>query len=283
MSSPAKRRKKNDFKASPSTTRSLDYFFGKQHSNHARKATNFDTTPKKLAFTSELSTEDTNRAESTDEKFARQLQEQWNRDESLEAGRSLETVDDKTESQSYQHDESLATSGTGAAGDQLDDAADQSTKETNESVNLPASAQASRGDNPRAVEETEPKERNSISLMPTHVATKDASANIALQVQIPVSSSLSLQSTASAEDGISSIIPFDESPLTFQAARYVSELRNHWSTDDGAASYSVLTRCFILVNSTQSRIKIVDTLVNFLRVIIEADPESLLPAVRSGL
>ena len=36
----------------------------------------------------------------------------------------------------------------------------------------------------------------------------------------------------------------------------------------------------MLVNSTQSRIKIVDTLVNLLRVIIEADPKSLLPTVR---
>jgi DNA ligase-1 len=40
-----------------------------------------------------------------------------------------------------------------------------------------------------------------------------------------------------------------------------------------------LTRCFILINSTTSRIKIVDTLVNLLRTIIEGDPSSLLPAV----
>ncbi|KAK8034265.1 DNA ligase I [Apiospora rasikravindrae] len=47
----------------------------------------------------------------------------------------------------------------------------------------------------------------------------------------------------------------------------------------GDASYALLTRCFILINGTTSRIKIVDTLVNCLRVIIEADPSSLLPAV----
>lgn len=35
----------------------------------------------------------------------------------------------------------------------------------------------------------------------------------------------------------------------------------------------------MLVNSTQSRIKIVDTLVNLLRTIIEGDPDSLLPTV----
>ncbi|KAI4239021.1 MAG: hypothetical protein L6R40_005607 [Gallowayella cf. fulva] len=89
---------------------------------------------------------------------------------------------------------------------------------------------------------------------------------------------LALQSAASAEDAISSIVPFDESPMTFDPTRYLPDLQKHWATH-GGASYGLLTRCFILVNSTQSRIKIVDTLVNFLRTIIEGDPESLLPAV----
>lgn len=90
---------------------------------------------------------------------------------------------------------------------------------------------------------------------------------------------LSLQSTGSAEDIISSNIPFDESPLTFDPAKYVAELQGHWAAEGGDAPYAMLTRCFVLVNSTQSRIKIVDTLVNLLRVIIEADPKSLLPTV----
>lgn len=90
---------------------------------------------------------------------------------------------------------------------------------------------------------------------------------------------LSLQSAASAEDAISSTVPFDESPLTFDTSKYIPDLKKHWATEGGNASYGLLTRCFVLVNSTQSRIKIVDTLVNFLRTIIEADPESLLPAV----
>ncbi len=74
-------------------------------------------------------------------------------------------------------------------------------------------------------------------------------------------------------------MPFDESPLTFNLAKYVTELQGHWAAEGGDASYAILTRCFVLVNSTQSRIKIVDTLVNLLRVIIEADPNSLLPTV----
>ncbi|OAL38955.1 hypothetical protein AYO20_01706 [Fonsecaea nubica] len=90
---------------------------------------------------------------------------------------------------------------------------------------------------------------------------------------------LGLQSTTSEEDTITLTIPFDQSPLSFDPSHYVSDLRKHWAGDGGNASYALLTRCFVLVNSTQSRIKIVDTLVNCLRVIIEADPESLLPAV----
>ncbi|KAL9611824.1 MAG: hypothetical protein Q9167_003551 [Letrouitia subvulpina] len=90
---------------------------------------------------------------------------------------------------------------------------------------------------------------------------------------------LSLQSTASAEDAVSSTIPFDESPMTFDPSEYLPKLKSHWAKHDGSASYGLLARCFVLVNSTQSRIKIVDTLMNFLRTIIEGDPESLLPAV----
>ena len=90
---------------------------------------------------------------------------------------------------------------------------------------------------------------------------------------------LSLQSTASAENSISSTVPFDENPLTFDPSKYLPDLRKHWTELDDSASYAILTRCFILVNSTQSRIKIVDTLVNFLRTLIEGDPGSLLPAV----
>ena len=90
---------------------------------------------------------------------------------------------------------------------------------------------------------------------------------------------LSLQSLASAEDSISLTVPFDESPMTFEPQIYVQELRKHWASEGGQASYALLTRCFVLVNSTQSRIKIVDTLVNCVRTIIEGDPGSLLPAV----
>ncbi|OAX84245.1 hypothetical protein ACJ72_01385 [Emergomyces africanus] len=90
---------------------------------------------------------------------------------------------------------------------------------------------------------------------------------------------LSLQTSSNDEDTISQSIPFDQSPLTFDPSDYVQQLRSHWAVDGGQAPYAILTRAFVLVSSTQSRIKIVETLVNFLRIVIEADPESLVPAV----
>jgi DNA ligase-1 len=90
---------------------------------------------------------------------------------------------------------------------------------------------------------------------------------------------LSLQSTASEEDTITANIPFDQSPLEFNPSKYIPDLQKCWTTDGGHATYALLTRCFILINSTTSRIKIVDTLVNLLRTIIESDPGSLLPSV----
>lgn len=90
---------------------------------------------------------------------------------------------------------------------------------------------------------------------------------------------LSLQSATAAEDTISNTIPFDQSPLVFEPQHYVPDLQKQWALEGGKATYAILTRCFVLVNSTQSRIKIVDTLVNMLRTLIEGDPESLLPAV----
>lgn len=90
---------------------------------------------------------------------------------------------------------------------------------------------------------------------------------------------LSLQSVAASVDTVSESIPFDQSPLVFDPSDYVPKLKAHWAREGGSASYALLTRCFVLVSSTASRIKIVDTLVNCLRIIIEVDPESLLPAV----
>jgi DNA ligase 1 len=114
---------------------------------------------------------------------------------------------------------------------------------------------------------------NQISSPPLSAPAEDTPAPVK-QVN-----TLSLQSVAAAEDTISESIPLDESPLTFVPSQYVAQLQAQWATDGGVASYALLTRCFVLVSSTQSRIKIVDTLVNCLRLLIESDPSSLLPAV----
>ncbi|KYK54753.1 DNA ligase I [Drechmeria coniospora] len=90
---------------------------------------------------------------------------------------------------------------------------------------------------------------------------------------------LTLQSTGTAEDILTSSLPLDESPLSFEPSKYIPQLVQAWSSLDGHASYGLLTRCFVLVGATTSRIKIVDTLVNCLRLLIEGDPSSLLPAV----
>ncbi|KAI0104628.1 hypothetical protein GGR51DRAFT_223467 [Nemania sp. FL0031] len=90
---------------------------------------------------------------------------------------------------------------------------------------------------------------------------------------------LALQSVVASIDTVSESIPFDESPLTFDPDKYIPQLREHWASDGGNASYALLTRCFVLVSGTSSRIKIVDTLVNCLRILIQGDPDSLLPAV----
>lgn len=102
---------------------------------------------------------------------------------------------------------------------------------------------------------------------------------IAAAPPAPKKNTLSLQSSAGTEDTVSLSVPFDQSPQTFDASKYATELRSHWAAEGGDASYALLTRAFVLANATTSRIKIVDTLVNFLRVLIEGDPSSLLPAV----
>ncbi|RBQ76766.1 hypothetical protein VDGD_03983 [Verticillium dahliae] len=126
------------------------------------------------------------------------------------------------------------------------------------------------------------------SASPALDPSSTGSAQVAISAATPVEEpklastapkTLSLSSVAVAGDSLSSTIPLDQSPLVFDPSEYSSHLKDHWASEGGDASYALLTRCFILVNSTQSRIKIVDTLVNCIRLIIQTDPESLLPAV----
>ncbi|OAA65298.1 DNA ligase [Niveomyces insectorum RCEF 264] len=90
---------------------------------------------------------------------------------------------------------------------------------------------------------------------------------------------LSLQSVTTTEDQVAATLPLDESPFVFDPSRYLPALQRQWAAEGGHASYALLIRCFVLVGATQSRIKIVDTLVNALRLLIEGDPGSLRAAV----
>lgn len=196
MSSPAKKRKRNDPEPPAQTTRSIESFFKDQAAKRAQKAEGSlsNTAGDKPEILS-------------DEALARKLQAQWDQE------------DNATRSSAVAEPEVLTGPSTSA---------------------------------PKDPGPTEPSLKKHI---------------------------LSLQSSSETHDTASLEIPLDQSPLTFHPAKYTEELQKHWATQDGDASYALLTKAFALANGTTSRIKIVDTLVNFLRVLIEGDPSSLLPAV----
>ncbi len=220
MSSPFKRRKKNNVESSPKPIRSLDYFFGKQTKDSALERPAAEA-PVDSFVENPISKDVEHEIPPTsDEDLARRLQQQW---------------DDELESANHKTSTPLL-------------AINHRNGETTEQH--------------KNVTEEESVESWVVG------STRKAV--------------LSLQSAVSAEDTISSTIPFEENPLIFDPTSFVPGLKAYWASEGGDASYSLLTRCFVLVNSTQSRIKIVDTLVNMLRIIIEGDPDSLLPAVSSG-
>ena len=212
MSSPAKSKKRrtNDFQPSKQPVKSLDFFFKTQAQNGAaakrqkevKDSTEADLSPQQTSVTL------------TDEEYARQLQEEWNKQDDVPAS-------------------------------SVDSLAATPTKEVTDGVE-------------QSKEMTVPQEP---------ISTSQAAPT------------LSLQSISSTEDDITLNIPFDEHPLTFAPEKYIDELRTSWKATDDKASYGLLTRAFILINSTASRIKIVDTLTNLLRMLIVSDPDSLISAV----
>lgn len=228
MGTPAKKRKlNNDTKASPASSRSLDYFFGKQKQEPPK--------PSKASEQNADQNEDTSNL--TDEQLARKLQAQWDQ-EDAPVNRTQADVGDDAE-------------GTAELAERSKESA---------SPKRPGEAKA------KAVSRESNEQLKDGNPSPFIFGAKSKNT-------------LSLQSAGTAEDTICSNIPFDESPLTFDPSKYVKELQGHWAAEGGDASYALLTRCFVLVNNTQSRIRIVDALVNMLRVIIEGDPSSLLPTV----
>lgn len=242
MSTPTKRRRTNGYKSSPQTLGSLDFFFGKQNAESESKARGKDASKNSVDHESQSQDESAPKLDNqtlTDEEVARKLQSEWD-----------------------QQDKPLSNKPSEKPKDILPDGAplsqDGPSKELHDDI-------LSHRDSPSSI----------IRDVDSQVFHTEGKASISLEKK----ATLSLQSAASAEDAVSSTVPFDMNPLIFDPGKHIPALQKHWATEGGNASYGLLIRCFVLVNSTQSRIKIVDTLVNFLRTIIEADPESLLPAV----
>ncbi|PSK54051.1 hypothetical protein B9Z65_7857 [Elsinoe australis] len=252
MSTPTKRRKKNDYQGSQQPVRSLDFFFGKQKDatvNGAGRPKNSET----KNHGSDVAL--------TDEELARKLQAEWEEEDR----RPVNAPETKMGEQDDVKAEAAKKEGKQQeeAADDLYTSSFRAKGESNISEGIPAHDQQ------------EPivngKEDTSAAPEPAP-PSKNAFAGLG-------KNTLSLQSATAEDDIVSNTVPFDQSPLTFNPQDYIPDLKREWAKEGGNATYSLLTRCFVLVNSTQSRIKIVDTLVNLLRTIIEGDPDSLLPAV----
>ncbi|KAG9527020.1 ATP-dependent DNA ligase, partial [Aureobasidium melanogenum] len=223
MSTPSKRRKKNDGQP----VRGLDYFFGKQAQAKQQPKESIHEAPE-----ADSKNDNLDHDVLSDEALARKLQAEW--DEQDRASRAPTSSPSK----------SAATTEAVQSAPALPEPVKQE-KEVKEETPTPA---------------------------PAPVAVNPFAG-------LGKKNTLSLQSATADDDTITYDIPFDQSPLTFDPQKYIPELKKQWVTDNGHATYALLTHCFVMVNSTQSRIKIVDTLVNALRVIIEGDPQSLLSAV----
>lgn len=243
MATPTKRRKTNNFKSSPQAVRGLDFFFQKQKDAASGDRTVTHVPPGEPAVGETVEPNDAVGPDHGDQMVT---------DEDL--ARKLQSewnAEDRDGNGNSGTDAGVAMGAGSRDG--------ESSKWRKDAVS----------DHRSRSPPTSPKVQND------QVAASNAEAG----QEVTRTDTLSLQSTASISDGLSSTIPFDQSPLTFDPSKYLPDLKAHWAKEGGDASYALLTRCFILVNSTQSRIKIVDTLVNFLSTIIEGDPESLLPAV----
>jgi len=245
MSTPNKRRKKNDHQPSSQPARGLDFFFGKQKQQSENQGVTeaaSSTYPSDVPIRKETG----QNGNLTDEELARKLQAEWDEQDRSQQQPTTTKIESARDEASI-----LLSAAECDNDDELYNKTDLDEQEEEETATTLS---------PRA--ETTSKE-----------APRNPFAAIGKK------NTLSLQSATAEEDTITQSIPFDQSPLVFEPHKYIPDLKKQWTIEGGASTYAVLTRCFVLVNQTQSRIKIVDTLVNLLRVIIEGDPGSLLPAV----
>lgn len=266
MPPPSKRQKTNGHQTSPQKPRGLDYFFGKQKGHNAAPA----------VITQKDGEGDEDML--SDEALARKLQAEWDAQDLAQQEQTKvkpEGAEDVVESVngSWQQKETKDMNGIQQEDVEVPDG-QSSTEE--EEILKPVNLFASPGKKNTNSAPQEKDEADNERVMPKE---EDKPKPINPFASLGKKNTLSLQSATADDDSITYEIPFNESPLIFDPQKYIPELQKQWAIQGGKATYALLTHSFILINSTASRIKIVDTLVNTLRVIIEADPESLLPAV----
>jgi DNA ligase-1 len=270
MGTPSKRRKKNDHQASSQPVRGLDFFFGKQQAARKEQSNNSGVNESSKASDGKgesSSVDGEARGETTnltDEELARKLQAEFDEQDRLLEANRLAGASNEVVRKQEDHAADREDGGEGGG------AGDTPSKEEENSQRMDGSS----GDMPiqAKVENAEP------AIVEAAPSTNPPTVNPF--AAFGKKNTLSLQSAAAEEDSTSYNVPFDQSPLTFDPQQYIPDLKKQWAQQEGGhITYALLTQGFILINSTQSRIKIVDTLVNLLRTIIEGDPDSLLPAV----
>lgn len=260
MAPPAKKQKLNSSAKKPAQPKGLEYFFNKQTQASAPSSSNPGPPVDKDSAPDDNS-------DLTDEQLAQKLQAQFD-----------EEVRSEVQSVSAESKDAEVTTEDGDG--EMEVMVDGSKDGLHSPKKEPSASPTKNGAAWNFMKKQEsPKKHESPYKKPETSPSK-------LQPPIPINpfakkpaNTLSLQSGGADEDTVSQTIPFNESPLVFDPQKYVPDLKASWAEHGGGASYALLARAFVLVNGTQSRIKIVDTLVNLLRTIIEGDPGSLLPAV----
>jgi DNA ligase-1 len=251
MGTPTKRRKKNDHQASNQPVRGLDFFFGKQQKEQAAQSNGAGASipDTAIAGVAQEAEQDEIDRPLTDEQYALKLQAEFDEQDRL-----------------------LAADDTNGQKDDVE--VEKPSRDGNLEHKLEEPPPIEDG-----VEEEQEDVKNTLPAVEETKAASSVTPAVNPFAAFGKKNTLSLQSASAEEDTTSYNIPFDESPMTFDPQKYIPDLQKQWAPEDGRITYALLTQGFILINSTQSRIKIVDTLVNLLRTIIEGDPQSLLPAV----
>jgi DNA ligase-1 len=251
MGTPTKRRKKNDHQPSNQPVRGLDFFFNKQQAVRKEQAAENDGAEGPVPGGSKAQNGEGVETEPalTDEEYALKLQAEFDEQDRLLAANDAggQKKEEKEERKPYE---------------------DGDVKQEDD---VPLTV--------GIVKEEDPSNGIPAHTLENNKATTSSTPTVNPFAAFGQKNTLSLQSATAEEDTTSYNIPFDESPMTFDPQKYIPALQKQWAPENGRTTYALLTQGFILINSTQSRIKIVDTLVNLLRTIIESDPQSLLPAV----